>query len=124
MHCSTRIWRQSKAALRWSVLTTSAHQLDKVFTDVAEGAFASFITDVTSGTKSISQAFKDIAKNIAASIDQIVAKELASKLFGGGSSGGGLVESLIGSVAGAFFGGGTGEGITSGDSALSATGVT
>lgn len=108
--------------LKVDELTASAHQLDKVFTDVAEGAFASFITDVTSGTKSISQAFKDMAKNIAASIDQIVAKELAAKLFGGGSGGGGLIESLVGSFAGSFFGGGTGEGITSGDSVLSATG--
>lgn len=94
--------------LKVDELAASGKQLEQVFTDIGEGAFASFLTDVMSGTKSISQAFKDMVRSITSELNKIAAKELASKLFGtgGGSSGSGGFASIIGSVIGLFSGGG------------------
>ncbi len=97
--------------LKVDELAASGKQLEQVFTDIGEGAFASFLTDVMSGTKTIAQAFKDMVRSITSELNKIAAKELASKLFGsgGGSSGsGGGFASIIGSVIGLFSGGGGG----------------
>lgn len=85
--------------LKVDELRDSAHQLDQVFTDIGEGAFATFLTDVMSGTKSITQAFRDMAKNILSEIDKIIAKQLAAKLFGGDGAASGF-----GSFFGSMFG--------------------
>jgi hypothetical protein len=90
--------------------------VNQVFSSSLEG----FFTDVISGTKTVSQAFKDMAKGIIAQIAQVVAKWIAAKImgvfnpgggmsgagFGGaGGGGGGGMGDLLGGVLGAVFGG-------------------
>jgi phage-related minor tail protein len=82
---------------------------------VFESAFEGFFTDVISGTKSVSEAFKDMGKQILAQIAQIVAKWLAAKVMGafnpgaassiGANGTGGGMGDMLGSLAGAVFGG-------------------
>jgi len=82
--------------------------------DAAQSGLATFLTDVTSGTKSIKDAFKDMAVSVIESIQQIVAEWVAAQItkailgsFGFGLNDGGSVSggSSIGSLLG-FNGGG------------------
>lgn len=77
-----------------------ADKFNKLFAD----EFANTVVDVVTGAKSISQAFKDMAKNITKAITDIAAQNLATALFGKGgpASGAGGFFSQI------FGGGGTG----------------
>lgn len=70
-------------------------QYNQIFAD----NFASAVTDVVNGTKSISDAFKDMAKSIADAITRIAAQKLAESIFN--SSG-------IGNIFSGLFGGGGG----------------
>lgn len=79
-------------------------KLDGIFTD----NFTKFLDDITTHTKSVSQAFKDMGKSIGDSILHMVneqlSKSLYTALFGGGagsSSPGGALASLLGGGGGA-----------------------
>jgi TP901 family phage tail tape measure protein len=68
--------------------------------DTASGALGSFITDVTSGTRTAKDAFKDMARSIIQSMQKVVSEYLANQ----------IMKSLFGSVLNAFapsFGGTT-----------------
>jgi hypothetical protein len=63
-------------------LAVDADALSKKFTDIFEGAFATFLTDIVSRTKSVKQAFLDMGKSIEQQISSIAAKNVAEQLFG------------------------------------------
>jgi hypothetical protein len=70
--------------------------------------FVDQLTQVVEGTKSVSDAFKAMAKNIAAAINEIAAKNIAKAIFGDKGSGGGFFDDIfksIGSFLPAFAGG-------------------
>lgn len=75
-------------------LAASSNTLGKTFTDIFASSFARGINEAVSGTKTLKQAFLDMANSIEQAITQIVSKDLANQLFGnltGGTSGGGIV---------------------------------
>lgn len=77
-----------------------ADKFNKLFAE----EFANSVVDVVMGTKTLSQAFKDMAKNITKAIADIAAQNIATALFGKGgpaSGAGGFFSQL-------FSGGGTG----------------
>lgn len=78
----------------------------KKFREIFETGFADAFTSFIDGTKSAKDAFKDFANSVLRDINRIVAKELANKLFGGGSTGG----DFIGQLFSMLFGGGGGTG--------------
>lgn len=79
----------------------NAEQIKGIFSD----AFADEFAQVIDGTKSISDAFKDMERSIVQSISRIAAQNIADAIFGkSGVSGGGWLESIIG-VLGKAFGG-------------------
>jgi len=63
---------------------------------------ATLFEDIMKGTVSLTDAFKNFANSIIASIQRIMAQRLAEQLMGGGSTGG----SAVGSFLGGLFGGG------------------
>lgn len=89
-------------------------QIKSVFSDAVADQFA----QVIAGTKSISDAFRDMERNIIASISRIAAQNIADAIFGQrGISGGGLLGGLFsgtGSWLSGLFGGGTQAAWTSG----------
>lgn len=90
-----------------------ADKIRGIFEDSLEG----FFNDVTKGTKSVKEAFADLARGILKSFSEIIAKNASQevmKLLGGGSSSGGLFGSISG-IIGKLFGGGSGGGFSSGD---------
>jgi hypothetical protein len=100
--------------------------LGKTIDDTFSGAFASSLMAVQNRTKSLKQAFLDMANAIEQSILKIVDNDIAQMLFssvggsggGGGSSGSGLFGKLVGLAISAFGGGGA-----SGSEALGASGT-
>jgi len=109
-------------------LTASYKTLGGELTKLLEGPFTDFFSDVFSGTKSITEAFKDMGDAIVNQINQLVAQELGQKLAaslglgiggnqqtsGGGNGlfdnifGGGGFGDIFGSISsgiGDFFGG-------------------
>lgn len=96
--------------LKIDEMANSADVLAKRMTDIVQGPFESFLTDVTSGTKSISQAFKDMTKSILNSLSQIASKAIANQIFGtmggGSGGGGGGLMSGMGGMLGNLMGGG------------------
>lgn len=78
-----------------------SEKIKGIFSD----AFADEFAQVIDGTKSISDAFKDMERSIVQSISRIAAQNIADAIFGkSGISGGGWLESIIG-VLGKAFGG-------------------
>lgn len=69
-----------------------------------EDAFADELLAAEQGTKSLSQAFRDMVKDIQASLLKIANKSIAEQIFGTGGAAGGSA----GFLAGLFGGGGTG----------------
>jgi len=70
---------------------------------VFQTGFSNAFAGVISGTKTLGDAFKDLANTIVQEINKIVAKEMASKIFGGmggGNSFGGLISGLFGGGGG------------------------
>lgn len=87
-------------------LEAVANQTDlvaKKFNDLATNAIADGLYDIVTGAKSVSQAFKDMAKNISDAIARIAANNLAEAMFGKGSAGSGF-----GSFFSKMFAGNTG----------------
>lgn len=76
-------------------------KFDTIFTEGFSSAFGDFI----SGAKSAKDAFKSFADSVVQQIGRIVAQDLATKIFGGGSAGGGIGSSIGGFFANLFGGG-------------------
>lgn len=91
-------------------LAASADELANKFRDIFVGPATDFLTDIVTGTKSVSQAFKDMEKQIVSSIARIAAQNVAQQIFGTGGAGGsipGFLASLFGSASGgSYFGAG------------------
>lgn len=84
-------------------LRAAADPLKAKFDEVFQTGFSNAFADVISGTKTLGDAFKDLANTIVQEINKIVAKEMASKIFGGmggGDSFGGLISGLFGGGGG------------------------
>lgn len=88
----------------------------KTVKDAMSESFEGFFKDIATGTKSIGDAFNDLADNILSSINSVISKNLANalmnSLFGateqGTGGGGGLsagIGSIISSSLGSLFGG-------------------
>ena len=82
----------------------------KKFQDVLANSFADAVVDIVSGTKSIKDAFRDMARSVEQQIARIAANNLADALFkgGGGLSG---IGALLGKIFGSLGGGGSAAGI-------------
>lgn len=93
-------------------LAASADAVGNRFREIGQSAFADFFTDVIDGTKSVKDAFADMARSILRSVNQLVAQDIAKKIFGsfGGSKGGGGITDFFGSLIGSIFGGARAEG--------------
>jgi len=88
------------------VMQENARMMDGV-----RGQFSDFFMDVFTGTKSVKDAFKDMANNIAAMITQRIVNGWVDSLFGKpGTSGSGKGGDLFSSIFGALFGGGKAAG--------------
>jgi hypothetical protein len=109
--------------LEIETLAQSAYELEDSFRKTFEDTFANALTDVVTGTKSVKEAFKDMEKQIIASISRIASQNIAesifgqagpasgasgflASLFGGASRGGGSGSGGIGSLISSLFGGG------------------
>jgi len=96
--------------LKIAELAAESDVLAKKFRDIFEGSFTTFLTDIVSGTKSVKQAFLDMAKSIEQSISQIAAKNISEQLFGKGGPLGGISDFFAsafggkGSAMGDLFG--------------------
>ena len=64
--------------------------------DSIQSALATFASDVSNHTKSVAQAFQDMAASIAKSINDLIAKKWVEQLFGAGTSGGAGIGSILG----------------------------
>jgi tape measure domain-containing protein len=67
--------------LNLSAIDRQFQDLGETLRGLATDSFATFLTDVLTGSKSIGDAFADMAKNILASIAQIAARMAISGLF-------------------------------------------
>lgn len=65
-------------------LATQTDLLADKFDQIGESAFADFLTDVIDRTKSVKDAFKDMADSILRQVNRMAAEEIATKIFGGG----------------------------------------
>lgn len=82
-----------------------------------QNAFGTFFADIANGTKSISQAFKDMVRTITADLNKLAAEQVAKQLFGPGTTGGGFLNQLTGGI---FGGGASGAGAGGGAAAETA----
>lgn len=87
-------------------LGTQMDLLADKFDKIGEGAFADFLTDVIDGTKSVKDAFKDMADSILKQVNRLAAEEIALKIFGGRNGAGGGGGFGFGSILSSIFGGG------------------
>lgn len=87
--------------------------------DDVQNAFGTFLSDIATHTKTVSQAFKDMAKSILDDFAKIYANQIAKQLLGAGTEGGGILNS----ITGALFGGGGAAG-AAGSGQLAAAGTT
>lgn len=110
--------RATQTALALQRLEKSANETSKQMQNVFEDGLIDPLAEFIEGTKTAGDAFADFARNVARSISQIAAKNLAQAIFGtfggnmtegsstpGGVSGfsailGGILSSIAGSVAG------------------------
>lgn len=85
-------------------------KFNQIFSDAAGSAFADFIT----GAKTAKEAFRDFANSVFKSVTDLIAKDLAKKLFasllGGGESSGSTSAGGIGGLLSGLFSGGSGGG--------------
>lgn len=94
--------RNAAAAIKASIEQQKAfaHEINMIFED----AFSDSLTNVVMGTRSVSQAFRDMERNIVSSLSRIASHNIAAAIFGQGSVGGG-VPSLFASLLGGSSGG-------------------
>jgi hypothetical protein len=111
-------------ALRLKIeqLAAQSDALAQKFRSIFEDAFAQGLTDIVTGTKSVKDAFNDMAKSITASIAKIAAQNVAESLFGKTGPLGG-VSDFFASAFGGGIGSKPGEGGVSslGAAAIAAT---
>jgi hypothetical protein len=86
-------------------LAASANELERVFSEVFEGAFADSLGDFITGTKSAKEAFNDFTRSVLNNISRIASQNIAEAMFGKSGPGGG-----VGSFFAGLFGGGGGSG--------------
>lgn len=93
-------------------LAASADAVGNKFKEIGQGAFADFFADILDGTKSVKDAFADMGKSILRAVNQLVAQDIAKKIFGsfGSGSGGGGIGNIIGEFFKGIFGGAKAEG--------------
>lgn len=96
----------AKLRLEIDTLAASANELENTFRGIGVDALTSGLTDVITGTKSVSQAFRDMEKQIVAAITRIAAQNIAETIFGKSGVAGG-----VGGFFAKLFGGGGGAGI-------------
>ncbi len=87
--------------LKLEELAASTTLLADRFNAIFADSFANAFTDVITGTKSVSEAFKDMEKQIVAAISRIAAQNIAESIFGKGGSG-----SFLGDLFSKIFSGG------------------
>src|SRR6185369_13431657 len=89
-------------------LAATSDGLRNKFSNIFSDNFTTALDGIVNRTKSVKDAFKDMARSIASDIahlaNQQIAKRLADSLFVGGTSGGNGVD-LIGKFIGLFAGG-------------------
>lgn len=88
--------------LKIEELAASTNLLADRFREVFVDSFTDAVVDVVNGTKSISDAFRQMERAIVSSISRIAAQNIATAIFGQGTVGG----SGINWLAGLFGGGG------------------
>jgi hypothetical protein len=89
----------------------------KEFNDIFVNSFADGFSSIVDGSKSVSDAFKDMERQIVASITRIASQNIAESIFGAGSSsGGGGIFASIGPWFASLFGGGAPAGFAAGGS--------
>jgi len=90
----------------------------KQFNDIFASSFADAFTSIIDGTKSVSEAFKDMEKQIVAAISRIAAQGIAEQIFGKSEAGGfgSFFAKLFGMTGGGgSFGGAGASGFFGGD---------
>lgn len=96
-------------------LAAASDVLAKKFNDIFASGFSTFLTDIVSHTKSVKQAFLDMAKSIEQSISKIAADQVSQQLFGKGGTLGGVGDFFAG-----IFGGGKKTGAVGADASVAA----
>jgi hypothetical protein len=99
-----------KLRLQMEQLAATGDLVAKKFNEIGASAFSNFLTDVVSGTKTLKQAFLDMAKSIEQSISKIAADELAQRLFKQGGALGGFGDFFSQIFGGKAGSSGAGEG--------------
>lgn len=96
-------------------LKTQTDQFTNQVRDGLESAFANNFSDLITGAKSFGQAVSGLLKDIEKQFADLISKNLAQSLFGGGTGGadggGGLLGGLAPALAGLFGGGNGGFGV-------------
>lgn len=85
--------------------------------DATRSAMSTFLSDIATRTKTLSQAFKDMVNNINNELVKLASQKLIKDLFGPGTKGG----DILGKIFGPIFGGGDDK---SGAAALTTAGTT
>lgn len=99
--------KAAKIALEAKAMEAEALRKQIAAMDEFRSTLESNIASVLDGSKSIKEAFTDMANAIIAQIARMIAQQWVEKLFGSmGSSGGGSMGGGIMSFIGSFFGGG------------------
>ena len=94
-----------------------AAQRAKELGDIFTNNLADGLTDVVTGTKSVSDAFKSMERNIVASLSRIASQKIAESIFGSPtSSGGGGIFGGLGGMLEKWFGRGFTSGAGASDS--------
>jgi phage-related minor tail protein len=94
-----------EAERQWYVdRAAQAEAASAQFTEIFTNNFADSVTDIVTGTKSVADAFKDMAAAISQSLVRIAAQGVAESIFGtrqgGGSATGDFFKGILGSVFG------------------------
>jgi hypothetical protein len=100
-------------------LATQTDLLADKFDKIGEGAFSDFLTDVIDGTKSVKDAFKDMADSILKQVNRLAAEDIATRIFGGKPGGGEGIG--FGSIFSKLFSGGFGGAAAGGGAGVAST---
>ena len=95
-------------------LAASADLVKQKFREIGESGLSNFFSDILDGTKSVKDAFNDMARSILQSVNRLVAQDIAGKIFGSmkggapvehrnGSPGGGGITDIFASIFSGLF---------------------